>query len=140
MVLDLGDKGYRHGDTVDLPTDGTGAAGDVVTFNGSGQVTPVAAVDDDVVGVLAEDGSDDSAGDEVAVHVQGVVVANVANSVSAGDWLEPDGANAGRVTTNSAGSSQSVDEGGTGTYRLALEQPRALEDAGSDNDALVKLP
>lgn len=138
--IDLGDTFHEHGDRVPLPTDGTGDAGDFVTFDANGQVTPVSAADDDIVGVLGQSGADASAGDKVQVHVQGVVNANVDSAVSAGEWLEYDGANAGRVAANGQGSTHQVDEGGTAIYRLALEQPRALEDADSDNEALVKLP
>lgn len=137
--LDLGDRGFQHADTVTLDSDGTGSAGDFVTFNASGQVTPVAVADDDVIGVLSED-SPASAGEKVAVHVQGAVLANVANAVVAGDVLEPDGTNAGRCTANAQGSYHAVNEGGTATYSLAMDHPRALEDAGTDNAALVKLP
>lgn len=148
MALKLGQRAYGNGaDTITLDSDGSGSAGDAVTFNGSGQVTPVSASDDDIIGVLTEDSPAD-AGDAVGVHLQGAVVANVAGSVSTGDVLEPDGTNAGRLTTNAQGSSYEVDEGGTAVYRLSMDHPRALSGAGAtfkgnalgSNEAVVKLP
>lgn len=146
MSKTLGESVHADADHVGLPSDGTGTAGDFVTFDGSGQVTPVSAAGDDVIGVLAEDAP--AAGEDVGVHLQGAVVANVAGTVTAGDVLEPDGTNAGRTTTNSDGTHKAVDEGGTATYSLAMDHPRALVDAGTSykgatlgtNETVVKLP
>lgn len=137
---ELGDNKYDDGDTIPLPSDGTGNEGDFVTYDVNGQVTPVAAAGDEIVGVLAQD-SPANAGEDVGVHVQGVVVANVAGTVSAFEWLEPDGVNAGRATANAEGASLTVDEGGTAVHNLRLAAPRALEDGDADTYAAkVRLP
>lgn len=146
-MKELGESVHSDADTVGLPSDGTGTAGDFVAFDANGQLTPVSAADDDVIGVLAED-SPANAGEDVAVHLQGAVIANVAGTVTAGDVLEPDGTNAGRATTNAQGTHHAVDEGGTATYTLAMDHPRALVDAGTSyegaslgtNETVVKLP
>lgn len=146
MSKNLGESVHADADTVGLPSDGTGTAGDFVAFDGTGQLTPVSAADDDVLGVLAEDAP--AAGEDVSTHLQGACVANVAGTVTAGDVLEPDGTNAGRTTANSQGASHQVDEGGTAVYRLSMDHPRALVDAGSSykgasletNETVVKLP
>lgn len=146
MPVELGESLHADGDTITLTSDGTGAAGDFVSFNATGELTPVAAADDGVIGVLAADSP--AAGEDVAVHVQGVVVANVDGAVVAGDVLESDGVNAGRVAANAQGTSHQVDEGGTAIYRLSMDHPRALVDAGGTyrgralaaNEAAVKLP
>lgn len=146
MPKTLGDSLHSDGDTISLPSDGTGAAGDFVAFDANGQVTPVSAADDDVIGVLAEGAP--AAGEDVATHVQGVVVANVDGAVTAGNVLEPDGVNAGRTAANAEGTSKQIDEGGTAIYRLLMDHPRALVDAGGTyrgaslgaNAAAVKLP
>lgn len=138
--LDLGDKGHRHGDTVALESDGTGVAGDFVTFNTSAQVTPTSATGDQIVGVLSEDAP--SAGDDVAVHVQGVVVGNVATGIAAGDWLSSS-ATAGQADAtdgSTSGSVHTIDYSRTGTETIHTENPRALEDEDGDNAVLVKLP
>lgn len=145
MSKSLGESVHADADTIGLESDGTGSAGDFVAFNGTGQVAPVSAADDDVIGVLAEDSP--AAGEKVSTHIQGAPVANVAGTVSAGDVLEPDGTNAGRATANAQGSSHQVDEGGTAVYRLSMDHPRALVDAGTSyegadlgtNETVVKL-
>lgn len=130
MTLDLGDEADTGSATsIPLPSDGSGSAGDFVTFNSSGNVTDAANADDDIIGVLAED-SPSSSGDPVTVWIDGAVVGNVGSSVSAGDVLEPDGSNAGRATSNGDGRRRSVDEGGTATYDLAQGNPQAYSDAG----------
>lgn len=147
-TLELGDPVFSDGDVITYESDGTGSAGDAVTIS-AGQVTPTSATDDDFLGILNED-SPDTAGEPVEVNVQGVVVANVEGTVSAGDVLEPT-ATAGQLATNGAGTTQAVDEGGTATYTLAMEHPQALSDEATSNGvvqgftvgtnaAIVKLP
>lgn len=133
MAKELGDA-FRSGGgqlTIGKPSDGTGSAGDFVTLNGSGQVTPTAAAGDDIYGVLAQDAP--AAGEDVPVHILGPVVANVAGGVTDNDVLVGSGT-AGQAAANSVGTYQSVDEGGTATYNLALDAPRALSDAGGTLD------
>lgn len=139
--LDLGDNGYGDADSVTLTSDGTGAAGDFVTFDANGDLTPTSATSDDIVGVLAED-SPDAAGDSVRVHLQGAVVANVATGVSAGEWLSASGTagQADAVDDSTGGSVHTIDYSRTGTETVHFEQPRALEDEDGDNSVLVKLP
>lgn len=131
MPKELGDALYTHVLSITLPSDGTGSAGDFVTFDSSDQVTPVAASDDDIVGVLGDD-SPDSAGEKLTVHVSGVVAGNVATGTSTGAILQPDGTNAGRTTGNSQGTTHSVDEGGTAIYDLAPANPMAFSPEGGE--------
>lgn len=142
---ELGDRAYGDGDTITKESDGTGSAGDFVTLNGSGQVTPTSTADDDIYGVLAQDAP--AAGEEVSIHVQGIVFANVASAVADGNALLPS-TTAGQWTNNSAGLVQAVDEGGTATYTLGSRGVQAYSDAGGSfrgvtlnaNTAAVKLP
>lgn len=146
MALNGGDKLYENGDTITKESDGAGSAGDFVTLNASGQVTPTASSDDDVYGVLAED-SPASAGEDVGVRVQGIVIANVAGTVTDGDVLQPS-ATAGQAAANAQGLYHTVSEGGTATYDLAMRGIQAYSDAGASvegnalgaNEAAVKLP
>lgn len=147
MAKDLGDIVYQGSIVITRPSDGTGTAGDAVTWDGTGQLTPVSAAADEVVGVLTDD-SPDSAGDMVAVCVEGLAIANVDGAVAAGDVLQPEGTNAGRLAANAQGGHHTVDEGGTAIYDLALHNPRAYSAAGGDvdghtvgtNEGLIKLP
>lgn len=134
---DLGESVVGPSKAVMIPSDGTGREGDAVTFDANGQVTPVAAVDDDIVGVLFEDAPD--AGDDVAVHVSGVVAARAAAAVAEGDVLDPDGAAAGELAANAQGMSHSVDEGGTAIYRLSPANPLALSTAAAGEPVAVYL-
>lgn len=143
---ELGDpvkSGPYESETVE--SDGAGAAGDLVTINASGQVTPTAAADDDIYGVLLQDSP--AAGEDVTVGTGGRFFANVATGVAKGDWLEAS-ATAGQAAANAQGSTHSVDEGGTAVYRLALHGARAMSAEGGTFDgvslnanvAAVKLP
>lgn len=92
-------------------TDGTGSAGDAVTLNGSGQVTPTSASGDYIFGILADNPDGDG---EVAVHRQGIIYGNVAGSASAGDALAGSGT-AGQLAA--AGTAPD----GTAGYRAQAE-------------------
>lgn len=65
-----GDRAYGHGDEVTLELTGSASAGDVVTLNGDGTVTPGGG-DEDGVTMIGGD-----SGDHVTVHLQGVVRVN----------------------------------------------------------------
>lgn len=116
--------------TLTLPTDGTVSEGDAVTWDGTGQLTPVAAAGDEVVGVATEHTTVSSAGDKAPICVHGLIMANVEGTVGYGDVLEPEGTNAGRLAANAQGGHHTVDEGGTAVYDLALDHPRAYSPAG----------
>lgn len=145
-MIELGESVHSNADTIGLESDGSGSAGDFVTFNASGQVTPVSAAGDDIIGLLAQDSP--AAGEDVSVHIQGAAVANVTSTIAAGDVIQPEGTNAGRGAANAQGTHHTVSEGGTATYDLAMDHPRALVDAGTSyegatlgtNETVVKLP
>lgn len=147
MAKPLGFVVYTNSIILTLPSDGTGEAGDAVTWNASGELTPVTAAADELAGVLTAN-SPDSAGEKVSVCVHGLVMANVDGTVAMSDVLEPEGTNAGRLAANAQGSHQTIDEGGTAIYDIATAHPRAYSDAGGEvqgttvdaNAALVKLP
>lgn len=122
--------------TVRFESDGNGRAGDAVTI-AAGQVTPVAAVDDDVLGILFKDAP--AAGERVAVQIMGVVVARAAAAITAGTTLDPDGAAAGELVENAQGMSHNVDEGGTAIYRLSPANPVAVTDAAAGEPVGVYL-
>lgn len=136
-VDDLGESVEGPSKSVREESDGTGRAGDAVTYNASGQVTPVTAADDDIIGILYEDAPD--AGDLVNVQDSGIVAARAAAAVTKGDVLDPDGTAAGELAPNAQGTSHQVDEGGTGTYRLSPVNPQARSDAGAGEPVAVKL-
>lgn len=76
----------EDGRTVSFPSDGTAGPGDAVSLDANGQVTPTDA--DNSIGVLSDQApAAHDAGDNVPVHVTGVVVANVAAGAVAGDSL-----------------------------------------------------
>lgn len=134
-MKELGDVVFEYGDTITLPTDGTGNPGDAVTGNGSGALTPVTATGDNIVGILSMAPADDGF---APVHMDAVPVANVAGSVTAFTTLVPDGSNPGRLTTAV----------GDGTDTTAgNDYPLAVCDAGGDyeghtfgtNEAVVSL-
>lgn len=143
MALEGGQEVYPDGNRITLESDGTGSKGDFVTLS-AGQVTPAAAADADIIGVLAQDAP--AAGEDVTVAVSGIVVANVAGTVAQGDVLEPS-ATAGQAAANSSGFVQAVDEGGTATYTLSMRGVFAVSAAGATvngnslgaNQAAVKL-
>lgn len=111
MAQDAGDKYHRYGATVKVESDGSGSAGDVVEWS-SGQVTQggsAGAADADAgFGVLAEDAP--SAGEDVSVHVDGAVVANVDSGVTAGEVARSQ-SNAGSLESGAGGWYALYDEG-----------------------------
>lgn len=130
MSLDLGDSPFP-GNTISVTrdSDGTGSAGDAVTYDANDQVTPVSAADDNIVGVLAEN-SPDSAGEDVSVVVFGPVIANATSALAGDDVADAEGTNAGRLAANAQGRSHQVDEGGTAVYRLSMGNPWCLIASG----------
>lgn len=96
MVKAPGQMVY-DGRTVSFPGDGTATPGDLVSIDANGQVTLSDA--DNSIGILSDQaGETHDAGDDVPVHVTGVVIANVADGTVAGDGLgEPDTATAGHT-------------------------------------------
>lgn len=133
---DYGESIVGPSKAIPMESDGNGRAGDAVTI-ATGQVTPVAAVDDDIFGVLFEDAP--AAGEEVAVQIMGVVAARAAAAITAGTTLDPDGAAAGELVENAQGTSHQVDEGGTGIYRLSPVNPFAVTDAAAGEPVGVYL-
>lgn len=134
--LQPGDIKFKPGNEVPLETDGTGVKGDAVTFNVDGKVTPTTATADALIGQLGEEPRWD--GHVVSVRIAGlVVIAEVSGAVSPGDVLEPDSANPGKYVANANGMYQSVDEGGTATYDLALNHPIALETAAAGETVMA---
>ena len=104
--IDPGDEAYRHGDTIEMPSDGTGEAGDVVVLSG-GQVSNADAADGDKpFGVLSEDAP--AAGEDVTVHTGGVVYANVAAGATDG-LIGVDGSGPILDNTDSAGGAVTAD-------------------------------
>lgn len=133
MAKVLGQVIYQANSLVlSLPTDGTVTAGDAVTWDGSGNLTQVSAASDEVVGVATEHTDVSNSGEKAPICIQGAIMADVDGAVTSGDVLEPEGTNAGRLAANAQGSHHTVDEGGTATYDLAMNHPRAYSDAGGD--------
>lgn len=115
-----------------LPTDGTVTQGDAVTWDGTGQLTQVSVVGDEIVGVATEHTDVSAAGEKAPICVHGLIMADVASAVGYGDVLQPDGTDAGRLAANAQGSHHTVDEGGTAVYDLAVDHPRAYSPAGGE--------
>lgn len=137
--LDAGDSKFDPGNVITEESDGTGTRGDMVKYDGNGQLTPCTAQTDDWVGLLAE--TPGEAGEGVSVRVGGVGVAKADDgNVSAGDILVLGDSDATRLTSD-GGRYQAVDEGGTATYNLAVGQIQALGDSSQADDLIVvKLP
>lgn len=86
MVKTAGQTVY-DGRTVSYPGDGSAAPGDFVTFDAEGKITQTGDTDN-AVGILSDQaGEAHDDGDNVPVHVTGVVIGNVATGTSAGDPL-----------------------------------------------------
>lgn len=130
MSKDAGDKAYRHGHIVELEYSGTGSEGDLVKMS-SGQVTTTTSNGDAIVGVIAEDVSNASSGDEISVGIHGTFYVNADGSITEGDLLQPSSSTNGRaVSADSAeGLVTAVDEGGTDTYDVYSKYAMALDDA-----------
>lgn len=85
--VELGDPAYGSDPgTVTYEAGEALTAGDAVTISG-GQLQAANSGDTntDIVGIAGEDAAE--AGDNISVHVEGRVVANVAGAVAAGDTL-----------------------------------------------------
>lgn len=130
MSKDAGDKAYRHGHIVEMEYSGTGSEGDVVKMS-SGQVTPVTANGDPIVGVIAEDVSSNSSGDEVSVGIHGTFYVTADGTVTEGELLQASGSTNGQlVSADSAeGLVTAVDESGSATYDVYSKYAMALNDA-----------
>lgn len=135
MAIDAGDNWTADAYALTLTSDGSGSQGDLVKYDGSGQVTPTTANGDPVAGVLAED-SPGSAGDEVVVWVHGPVMLNADGSVSEGDVLQPSGTTNGHAVAadTNEGLATAVDEGGTDTYDIYSKYVMSFEGSVADGD------
>lgn len=99
MVLDLGDSYAGRPETVTVPSDGSGSAGDLVEI-ASGQASQMAAGSTGTIfGVLAEDSP--AAGEDVVVWTDGQVVV----SSDGGTVIGEAGVSAGTAGAVAAGSS-----------------------------------
>lgn len=132
MAQDAGDRARQHSESVELESDGTGSAGNVVKYSG-GQVTPTTANGDALYGVLGEDSP--SAGEHVLVEIHGSVNVVADGSITEGDLLQASDSTNGQVVSAAAneGTVTAVDEGGTDTYNIYTKYMIALEDA-TDGD------
>jgi len=85
---ELGDAAYGSDPgQITYEADEAISAGDAVTIDSTNQLLQAANSGDtntDVIGIAAEDATD---GDNIAVYVEGRVVANVASGVTAGEEL-----------------------------------------------------
>lgn len=111
-------QSVHGGMAVTLAGDGSPARGDAVAI-ASGQVTQ--AFDDGTtvnpaVGVMSDTNdpaADNDAGDNVSVELAGVVIANVASGITAGEQLGASGTNNGELAAGSDDIFALSDEGGT---------------------------
>lgn len=110
MVLDLGDSYAGRPETVAVPSDGSGSAGDLVEIS-SGQATQMASGSTGTIfGVLSEDPP--AAGEDVVVWTAGKVVAASDSGVIVGQ-AGVSGSNAGQVAGGgSSGNFVVAAEGG----------------------------
>ncbi len=109
MVLDLGDSYAGRPETVTVPSDGSGSAGDLVEI-ASGQATQMAAGSTGTIfGVLAEDAP--AAGEDVVVWTDGQVVVAADSGTAVGE-AGVSGANAGSAAGGSSGNFVVAAEGG----------------------------
>jgi hypothetical protein len=101
MSLDAGDPYEGRWTATTVPSDGTGAAGDLVEI-ASGQASQMAAGSTGVIfGVLLADAP--AAGEDVEVLTAGKVVANADGGVAIGNG-GVSGSNAGQVAAGSSGN------------------------------------
>lgn len=77
------------GRTVGFPTDGSVAAGDIVALDVDGQASAMAGDGtSNAVGVVSDQADTDAeAGDQIPIHVTGVVVTAVPSGAAAGDTV-----------------------------------------------------
>jgi len=111
-TLELGDPAYgSDAGTITYEADEAIMAGDAVTIDSENQLLQAANSGDTnsrVVGIAADDATD---GDEVAVHVEGRIVANVASGVTAGEELAASTTD-GQLESGSGGPVAITDAGG----------------------------
>ena len=97
--LDPGTRASHAGRSMPYVSDGTGEAGDAVTYDEANDVVTVTtAADDRVFGVLGE--TPEGNGDDVMVHRNGPVVANLGD-VNPGEALVPSDTTDGELVTDS---------------------------------------
>jgi hypothetical protein len=108
---ELGDPAYGEASSVTYEADESITAGDAVTIDSTNQLLQKADSGDTntrVVGIAAEDASD---GDEIAVYVEGSIVANCASGVTAGEELAAS-TTAGQLASGTGGPVALTDAGG----------------------------
>jgi len=109
---ELGDPAYGSDPgTITYEADESITAGDAVTIDSSNQLLQAANSNDTnsaIVGVAADDAED---GDNVAVHVEGRIVCNVASGVTAGEELAASTTD-GQLGTGTGGIVALTDAGG----------------------------
>lgn len=105
-------------------------AGDVVAIDGDGLVVPADDTDEtDDIGVASADGEEE---DVITVYHDGIIAANVAGDVSAGEELDLSGTE-GQLSGGSGGYTAWSDAGGDSPLSHG-----SLDDLG-DNAAAVKV-
>lgn len=107
MSLELGEVAFGNATTVTYEAGEAISAGDAVAINGGQLATADGTTDTNPIGIAAKAGS---AGDDIGVHVSGVVVANVAAGVAAGTELGTS-ATEGQLAAGSGGFEALSDEG-----------------------------
>lgn len=137
--LDAGDDWARDGDVVNHLSAASSSAfvkGDMVKFDGSGNLTATTANGDAYIGVAKMDAQHSNNSTD-PVQVRGPVMLNADGAISEGDVLLPSGSTNGHVVSHPVAEvsdlSVQVDEGGTSTYDLPLNPVVAMESA-SDGD------
>lgn len=130
MVLDAGDTEEKYSVTLDAGSNDV-SGGQAVKFDGSGNITPTTANDDDYVGVTLK--TLDEGDNKWTVHVCGLVVNVVVDgTASAGDTLVPSGTTNGNWEAFSGNGMYEANPD-TGAGPVAANHPFVLEDA-TDGD------
>ncbi|ELY91468.1 capsid cement protein [Natrialba taiwanensis] len=77
------------GRTVSFPTDGSVASGEIVALDGSGQASSMAGDgSSNAIGIVSDKANPDAeAGDNIPVHVTGVVIGEVPSGTAAGETV-----------------------------------------------------
>lgn len=128
MPLDLGEAVFGSGRTVTYEAGEAISAGDLVAINGGQLATADGTTDTNPVGIAGED---IASGENGAVFVAGVVVANVASGVTAGTELGTS-ATEGQLGSGSDGYQALTDANAANGLGIG-EAPPA-------NAAVVKIP
>jgi len=108
---ELGDAAYGESKSMTYEADETITAGDAVTIDSTNQLLQAANSNDTngfIVGIAAEDGED---GDNITVYTSGLIVANVASGVTAGEELAASTTD-GQLGTGTGGIVAVTDAGG----------------------------